>query len=134
MENRDRDLCLLSIKSSKTKLSFKLQCIISIFRMYGGKNHLWNRNLCFISNKATLKFKQFVHACFNLVKKWKPCSRGQRILYAKGVFEVQSRETANDFCETLKYFQEETGFPRDLNTVALVEFNVGKYLAIRQAC
>lgn len=29
---------------------------------------------------------------------------------------------ANDFCETPKYFQEGKGLPRDLNTVALVEF------------
>lgn len=33
---------------------------------------------------------------------------------------------ANDFHETPKYFQEEKGLPRDLNTVALVEFQCGK--------
>ena len=64
------------------------------FRMYGGKPSMEQKSVSHQSNKATLKFnKQFVHACFNLVKKWKPCSRGQNNTCVKGVFEVQSRET-----------------------------------------
>jgi len=68
------------------------------FRMYGGKPSMEQKSVSHQSNKATLKFnKQFVHACFNLVKKWKPCSRGQNNTCVKGVFEVQSSETGKRF-------------------------------------
>lgn len=49
------------------------------FPMYGGKPSMQQKSVNHQSYKATLKFnEQFVHACFNLVKKWKPCSRGQK--------------------------------------------------------
>lgn len=62
------------------------------------------------SNKATLKFnEQFVHACFNLVKKWKPCSRGQNNTCVNESLRFNPVRQANDFCETPKYFQGRKG-------------------------
>lgn len=68
------------------------------FRMYGGEASMKKKSVSHQSNKATLKFnEQFVHACFNLVKRWKPCSRGQNNTCVKEVFEVQSSETGKRF-------------------------------------